>query len=106
MLDITLFIGHNIGNKDALTTQDICSEVVHTLRVKSLTAMDAFGMWNGMPETSTQIRIMGVDEAEANRIASLVPVLASRLRQDAIHMDAKPSTSVCIPASIPALEVA
>jgi len=93
MKKITLTIGHNIGNVEALDTRSIYQAATQTLNVLGFTAFDCLGMWQGMPETSTRIEIVCEDN-EAGAIIASVPALTEALNQEAIMCEVADAAGV------------
>jgi len=102
MQRIHLTIGHKIGSVDALDTATVCDSVTTTLGVRAFTAIPCYGMWEGVPESSTRIEIVTTDD-DADRIVSLVSKLAWQLNQDAIMVERMNADARFIASTIPAI---
>lgn len=95
MKTLTLTIGHNIGTSGAIAWRhaDVLAAVRDILAPEGYTAYETSGMWQGVAESSTRVELAGLDQAEAERMAAAVPVLARALMQDAIYCELSPCAS-------------
>lgn len=87
MLTISLTIGHNVKGLPHWTTEQVANTVRNALQLEAFTAIPCVGCWNCEREDSTRVEIAHVDNVEASRIRSLVPLLCTLLLQDAIMYD-------------------
>lgn len=103
MQQVTLTIGHNVGNGErvAWAHGDVITLAAEALALEGLTAYEVAGMWHGMREVSTRIEVV-TSESEAARIRDALPALAHRLAQEAIAYEAHSTTTEFVAAWIPA----
>lgn len=102
MQKLQLTIGHKVGSVEVLDTPTVCSAVTTTLGVSAFTAIPCFGMWEGQAESSTRIEIVTTDD-DADRIESLVGILAWQLNQEAIMLERMNDTVEFTTAVVPAI---
>ena len=100
MYEIQLTIGHNVGVVETLTIDGICDAVTTTLGVEGFTAVPCRGMWRGMAEKSTRVEIIVDDHNDVTTICNAVPNLAAQLKQEAIMVDVRKSTTMFITPTI------
>ena len=95
--DLTLYIGHNVDGKPRHTTQAITNAVVKQLGIEGYTAYDAWGEWRGEKETSTIIKICGLDANELEEMhEKRIPALCYYLEQECILTEAVASNATMI----------
>lgn len=97
--DITLTIGHNVGETPTHDRRAVCEAVAAVCGVEGMTAWAADGVWHGMAEQSTRVLLAGLDDAGAERVRGAVPALAAVLGQEAIMCEVAPSRAVFIAAA-------
>lgn len=103
MKQVTLTIGHNVGNGErvAWTHEDVVTLASEALALEGLTAYEVAGMWQGKRENSTRIEVIACEE-EAARIVALVPLLSYQLAQEAIACEVRESATQFVAAWAPA----
>lgn len=102
MRQVSLTIGHNVGDEPRYTTPEVAMAVHTILGVQAFTAIPCVGMWKGMAEQSTRIEII-CDESEATSIAAEVPYLAQMLEQEAIMCEVRECATSFVYAPRPAM---
>ena len=80
--DVTLTIGHNVGNMPTWNTESVCTTAAAVLGVDGLTAYTVRGIWQGVPEESTRLEICGIYNAV--ELLQRVETLATALQQECI----------------------
>ena len=99
MMQVSLTIGHNVGNEQRLDTPAVCQAVTSLLGVEAFTAIPCYGMWRGMAESSTRVEIV-CDEQTAVSIEQEVPFLAHMLGQEAIMCEVRASHASFVAAPV------
>lgn len=100
MFDITLTIGHNVGETPTHDRRAVCEAVALVCGVDAMTAWAADGVWRGMAEQSTRVLLAGLDAAECERVKKCVPALAALLGQEAIMFECRESAAVFVEAAV------
>lgn len=89
MKTLILTIGHNTPDGRTWSAQDVRRAFEGVTGCEAYTAIPCFGMWRGEAEASTRLEVCALDDAEAARLASLVPALAEALRQQCIMAEVR-----------------
>lgn len=96
--DITLWIGHNVDGKPALSGAMVEATTLNVLELQGATFSDVRGIWQGEREESTRVDICHMTQDEVDDIRARVPYLASVLNQDSIMLAITPSYTEFIAA--------
>ena len=102
MKQVTLTIGHKVGDEERWDTPTVADAVTTFLGIEAFTAFPCVGMWRGQAETSTRIEIV-CDERTASYVEGEVPFLAEMLQQEAIMCDVRPCTTSFVAARVAAV---
>lgn len=89
MKTLILTIGHNTPDGRTWSAQDVRAAFEDVTGCDAYTAIPCAGMWRGEAEASTRIEVCALDDAEASRLAGLVPALAAALLQQCIMAEVR-----------------
>lgn len=85
MFKYTLFIGHNVGNVEMLTSDGIIAACMLVFDTECITHVSCEGCWRNMRESSSQVIIYS--ETPITNVHGRVRALSRMYRQESIMFD-------------------